>query len=105
MSEQLLIPNKTFHRHHNSPTLLACYDAMYDFEELVSWHFQHEDEYELKDILEETRLDIGVSNELNDAKREQLELWELRYKAANQLFRNGKGHWFCAMLDIKEMTL
>ena len=104
MKEQLLIPNKTFHTHHNSPALLACYDAMWEFEELVGYHFVYQDEYELQDILEETRIDIGVSNQLNDAKRDQLELWELRYKAANQLIKNGKGHWFCAMKEIKEMT-
>ena len=105
MIEQLLIPNKTFHRHHNSPTLLACYDAMWEFEELVSQHFVYQDEYELEDILEDLRNDIGVSDQLNDAKREQLQLWRIRYNAANQIIKQGKGHWFCKMKDVKEITL
>lgn len=105
MAEQLLIPSKAFHRHYNSPALLACYDAMWDFESKIEQYFGYEDEYELMDILEDLRHEIGVSDNLNDAKREQLELWEFRYRESIKLLVKQKGIWTTDQMDIKNMTI
>ena len=93
--EQLLIPLKSFRRHHNSPALLAYYESMWDFEEYIDRHFQTEfDENWFEDVwMEDTSHTIGVpfKKDANKAKREQLELWTARYREAIALLKKSKG--------------
>ena len=89
-TEQLFLPLSDTHRHHNSPTLLAYYEAKWDFEEYLDANFDDVDFescVEDKVWLEDMCLTIGVpidfdSEKASQVKRNQLELWTARYREA-----------------------
>ena len=87
--KQLMLPLTGINRHDNSPTLLAYYEAMWDFEEYCDTHFE-DGHTEGGDTCidavwrEDMCVTIGVpfDFEENQVKREQLELWTARYREA-----------------------
>ena len=99
--EQLMISLPGINRHHNSPTLLAYYEARDDFEEYIDRHFQSEFDDDSIDgsIVEQIWMEdmfntIGVpfKKDANKAKRAKLELWIARYREAIALLKESKGN-------------
>ena len=86
---QLMLPLPGINRHHNSPTLLAYYEAMWDFEEYCDTHLEdgypEDDDTILYEVWREDMcVTIGVPFDFEESqvKRGQLELWTARCREA-----------------------